>query len=58
MSELEQLQSKLEKADQISNKLRHKLRRLTGSRVAMRQKFEQTDKQDWTQRIQGLISLD
>jgi chromosome segregation ATPase len=57
-AESQQLQEKREKFDQVSKKLRHKVRNLTDSRTAMRARFEESDQRDWTHRVQSLISFD
>jgi chromosome segregation ATPase len=57
-AEMEQLRQKREKFDQISKKLRHKVRNLTDSRTAMRARFEESDQRDWSSRVRSLISVD
>jgi SMC interacting uncharacterized protein involved in chromosome segregation len=56
--EMEALQEKLDHADRLSDALREKVRRLTDARLEMRGKLALCDNEDWTNRVQSLISLD
>lgn len=56
--ELEKLQKKLNDYEAYSDKVRQKILIATEKRAKLREKLNQTDKENWTNRVQALINLE
>jgi methyl-accepting chemotaxis protein len=57
-TEMRNLQTRLDKANQLSDTFRHRVRGLTEARLARRAKLQNRDRENWAARVQSFLGLD